>query len=81
MKIRLAAKADANCWFRLRLALWPDEDAQLLQDDVRAFFDGTIPATMMATVFLAEAGDGAIAGMLELSLRPYADGCEPSPVP
>jgi aminoglycoside 6'-N-acetyltransferase I len=29
---------------------------------------------------LAE-NDGAIVGMLELSLRPYADGCESSPVP
>ncbi len=31
-------------------------------------------------VFVAEE-DGKIVGMLELSLRPYADGCDSSPVP
>jgi aminoglycoside 6'-N-acetyltransferase I len=81
MKIRLAIPADAEAWLALRVALWPDEDARRLHDDVRAFFDGVIPTTMMAAVFLAEADHGTIAGVLELSLRPYADGCESSPVP
>ena len=81
MKIRPATKEDAAAWSALRVALWPDEDAQLLRADVRAFFNGEIPPPVLAAVFLAEAEDGAITGMLELSLRPYADGCESSPVP
>lgn len=81
MKIGLATNAHANAWFALRTALWPDEDAALLHADVAAYFDGTLPQTMLAAVLLAEAPDGAIIGMLELSLRPYADGCESSPVP
>ena len=36
---------------------------------------------MMSAAFLAENDAGTLVGMLELSLRPYADGCDSSPVP
>lgn len=81
MNVRLATKADADSWSALRAALWPEEDSQRLRADVQGFFGGEIPETMLVAVFLAEADDGTLAGMLELSLRPYADGCESSPVP
>lgn len=81
MKIRPATNTDANAWSALPAGLWPEEDTAHLRDDVEAYFDGVVPVAMMAAVFLAEAETGAIVGMLELSLRPYADGCEISPVP
>lgn len=65
----------------MRHALWPDADAGVLADEALAFLSGETSPAMLAAVFVAEASDGALLGMIELSLRPYADGCESSPVP
>jgi aminoglycoside 6'-N-acetyltransferase I len=65
----------------MRVALWPEADAAELRDDVAAFFEGAVQPALLHKVFLAEAPGGAPVGMLELSLRPYADGCDSSPVP
>ena len=81
MKIKLATQADAGGWSVLRAALWPETDARQLRVEVDAFFLSEIPQAMLAAVFLAENDSGTLVGMLELSLRPYADGCESSPVP
>lgn len=81
MKIRLATRTDAAAWSALRAALWRDADAAQLRAEADAFFLGEIPPAMMAAVVLAENERGTLIGMLELSLRPYADGCESSPVP
>ncbi len=81
MKIRLATNADADAWAALRHALWPEEDAAELAAEAHAQLAGAASQPILAAVFLAEAGNGAILGMLELSLRGYADGCESSPVP
>jgi aminoglycoside 6'-N-acetyltransferase I len=81
MKIRLATNADAAAWAVLRHALWPDADAGVLADETLAFLSGETPPAMLAAVLVAAASDGALLGMIELSLRPYADGCESSPVP
>ena len=81
MRIRLATNADASAWLALRIALWPDEDAARMRADVLAFFSNEVPSTMLAAVFVAENDVGTPVGMLELSLRPYADGCDSSPVP
>ena len=55
----------------MRLALWPDcsdadIDPWLARDD--------------AATFLAERGDGTLCGFVEVGSRPYAEGCESSPV-
>lgn len=81
MHIRPATRQDAAAWSALRAALWPEADAAELRTEVDAFFLGEIPPTLIAAVFLAESDNGTLIGMLELSLRPYADGCESSPVP
>lgn len=81
MKIRLATRTDVGAWSALRAALWPEADAADLRSEVDAFFLGEVPPTLMAAAFLAENENGTLVGMLELSLRPYADGCESSPVP
>ena len=76
----MATNADAGAWLALRVALWPDEDAEQMRAEVHRFFSNEIPLAMLAAVFVAE-NDGTLTGMLELSLRPYADGCDSSPVP
>ena len=81
MKVRAARPADSAAWATLRHALWPDADAAVLADEALAFLAGGVAPMGLAAVFVAEASDGALLGMIELSLRPYADGCDSSPVP
>ena len=80
-KARLATDADTEAWLAMRAALWPDADVDDLRFEVAAFFAASSDAAMLHRVFVAQAEDGTLAGMLELSLRSYADGCTSSPVP
>jgi len=80
MNIRRATKADADAWLAMRVALWPDAEPDALRGEVTAFFAARSEPLMPHQVFVAET-DGKLAGMLELSLRPYVDGCDSSPVP
>ncbi len=64
----------------MRAALWPDADVDALWLEVGRYFVARGEPLLPHCVFVAE-NDGAIVGMLELSLRPYADGCDSSPVP
>ena len=70
-RIRRAGESDRGGYQRMRLALWPDcsdadIDPWLARDD--------------AATFLAERGDGTLCGFVEVGSRPYAEGCESSPV-
>jgi aminoglycoside 6'-N-acetyltransferase I len=78
MRVRHAAREDAAVWSAMRKALWPGADADELRAEAAAFFDGRDPL-LNAVWFCEDAG--LPVGMLELSLRPYADGCSSSPVP
>jgi aminoglycoside 6'-N-acetyltransferase I len=80
MKVRPATKADAEAWLAMRAALWPDADVDELRLEVGRYFVAHGEPLLPHCVFVAEA-DGKIVGMLELSLRPYVDGCDSSPVP
>jgi aminoglycoside 6'-N-acetyltransferase I len=80
MNVRAATKADAEAWLAMRAALWPDADVEDLRLEVGRYFAARAEPLLPHQVFVAER-DGQIIGMLELSLRPYADGCESSPVP
>jgi aminoglycoside 6'-N-acetyltransferase I len=64
----------------MRAALWPDANVDELRPEVTRYFAAHGEPFLPHCVFVAEA-DGNIVGMLELSLRPYADGCDSSPVP
>src|SRR5262245_58189321 len=79
MRIRLATIEDADAWLAMRAALWPEAGVEDLRPEVAAFFGGRMEPAMLHRVFVAEANNGAL--VLELSLRPYADGCHGSPVP
>jgi len=60
----------------MRHALWPDESSSH-EGETGVYIEthAEIPI-----VFVAEA-DGHLVGFLELGRRPYAEGCESSPVP
>jgi len=80
LNIRLATKADAEAWLAMRAALWPDATVDELRLEVERYFVAHGEPLLPHCVFIAE-DHGNIVGMLELSLRPYVDGCDGSPVP
>jgi aminoglycoside 6'-N-acetyltransferase I len=78
MQVRRATPDDIGAWSAMRHALWPDAEAQTLRAEAEAYFRGE---GLLRAVFVAGDPEGGLLGMLELSLRPYADGCISSPVP
>lgn len=80
MNIRQATSADRAEWLRMREALWPSEPGDRGDEherEIDAFFAGADPT--LAT-FVAVRQDGRLGGFLEAGTRPYADGCDTSPV-
>jgi aminoglycoside 6'-N-acetyltransferase I len=80
VRVRAITKADAETWLAMRLALWPDAKEDELRLEVGRYFVAHGEPLLPHCVFVVEE-HGKIVGMLELSLRPYADGCGSSPVP
>lgn len=78
MRIRPVERTDLDAWAAMRASLWPDEDGAALRADCDDYFAGE---GWRETVLIAADADGAAVGMIELSLRDYAEGCETSPVP
>jgi aminoglycoside 6'-N-acetyltransferase I len=76
MKIRpRQPSADAE-WLRMRCALWPESDAPAHQRDMAAWL-----ARPDSIVLVAERPDRrGLAGFAEIGARPFADGCDTSPV-
>ena len=71
MKVRRYEPRDRREYQRMREALWPDcedsdNDTWLARDD--------------ATTFVALRDDGSYCGFVEVGSRPYAEGCDTSPV-
>lgn len=78
MKVRPLEARDRQAWAAMRAELWPEEDSDKLAHDTLVHFSG---APLAEAVLVAEDKDGELCGMLELSLRAYAEGCETTPVP
>jgi aminoglycoside 6'-N-acetyltransferase I len=79
--IRPADAKDSAAWARLRHALWPEDSERAHRQEIERYFAGA--AREPLAVFLAEvAGENGaeVAGLIELSLRAYAEGCDSSPV-
>ncbi|MGH7678168.1 MAG: GNAT family N-acetyltransferase [Gemmatimonadaceae bacterium] len=71
MKVRRYEPANRREYQRMREALWPDcSDA-----DNDVWF-----ARTDATTFVALRDDGTCCGFVEVGARPYAEGCDSSPV-
>ena len=75
MRIRVYRDADCSDWLRLSLALFPEYSAEELAEGMREH-----RARSDAEVFVAERENASVAGFVEVGARPYADGCETSPV-
>lgn len=78
MRTRLLEPHDRQIWAQMRAALWPDEDPDRLGHETLLHFSG---APLADAIFVCEDVKGEVCGFLELKLRPYAEGCESSPVP
>src|SRR5205814_2922363 len=75
MNVRPYRDSDWDAYLRMSVALFPEHSPETLAPGMREFLtrgDGA--------VFVAERADGSVAGFVEVGTRPYADGCETSPV-
>ena len=75
MKIRAYRDSDWSEWLRMSVALFPEYTSDDLASGMREFrtrADGE--------VFVVEREDGSLAGFVEAGSRPYAEGCDTSPV-
>lgn len=79
MKIRAAEPRDVDQWLDLRCALWPDGSAGEHRAEIDAYFAGRFPRGPWVALLAVDHAGRAI-GMAEVSLRPYAEGCESTPV-
>src|SRR4029453_8419295 len=71
--IRPATRADSAAWERMRQALWPSEPGKHAHEIARYFDLGGTP--QLLEVLLAYGEKDEAEGMVELSIRPYAEGC------
>lgn len=75
MRVRAYTDADWAEWLRMNVALFPEYLVDELAKGMKEF-----RARLDAGVFLIEREDGSVAGFVEAGSRPYADGCDTSPV-
>ena len=75
MRVRPYNDADWAEWLRMSVALFPDYSGDDLAKGMREF-----RTRHDAEVFVVERDDGSAAGFVEAGSRPYADGCDTSPV-
>jgi len=78
MHIRPVTRGDRDEWLRMRLTLYPDSTP----DEVDEWLDNADQGTLRVgvAVFVADRGDGRLAGFAEIGLRSYAEGCLSTPV-
>jgi aminoglycoside 6'-N-acetyltransferase I len=72
MTIRPAQKADTVSWLRMREALWPSAPGEHARK-IDSYFAGQLREPL--EVLLASEEAGQMVGFIELSIRPYAEGC------
>lgn len=73
--VRRVTSSDQQEWLRMRRLLWPEAPEEDLSREMPSML--TDPRT---PVFVAEREKGGLGGFLEAGTRPYADGCDTSPV-
>jgi aminoglycoside 6'-N-acetyltransferase I len=72
---------DAATWVMLRHRLWPHADPAELLAETQAFFPGTTTPLIAAVFFAEDSREQKVLGFIELSIRPFADGCDSRPIP
>ena len=73
MQVRRATTDDSAVWLKMRQALWP-EGASDHPFEIASYFAGRL--RMPLEVLLAFDDAGLPVGFVELSIRPYAEGCD-----
>jgi aminoglycoside 6'-N-acetyltransferase I len=73
--IRRVTPADHPEWLRMRKLLWPTADPAGMAAELDSIMNDP-----MTPVFVAERQGGGLCGLLEAGTRPYADGCDTTPV-
>jgi aminoglycoside 6'-N-acetyltransferase I len=76
MEIRVRVPEDDPEWLRMRLALWPHEAPAAHQAGMRDWIARADTVVLVAP----RPGATALGGFAEVGTRPYADGCESTPV-
>lgn len=71
--VRTVRPEDAAAWLRMRSALWPD-GAHEHEVEIGQYFSGAFPRWPWTTLLAEDEGGRAI-GMIEVSIRTYAEGC------
>lgn len=74
VKIEAVSSSSSEDWYRLRCALWPEHGEGEHRREIEEFIAGR--ATEPAAVLLARSKEGNLVGLIELSIRAYAEGCE-----
>lgn len=71
--VRPVTQHDAAVWLEMRRALWPESGGDYHAPEIQRFLAGEL--NMPLAVLLAEDENGHVLGFVELSIRPYAEGC------
>ncbi|HYI13118.1 MAG TPA: GNAT family N-acetyltransferase [Thermoanaerobaculia bacterium] len=76
--IRLARPSDRETLAAMRATLWPDGDVAEHARELDALLGGTGATVYPYTILVAETPEGDLAGFADVTLRSYAEGCDPS---
>ncbi len=79
MEIRAVKHDDRDEWVRMRMRLYPDLDPHEIDGWFEAAEQGGTHLVGVA-VFVADRGNGSLAGFIEIGSRNYAEGCQTTPV-
>lgn len=72
--VRCITVEDQDEWFKMRKGIWPEAPDGYLSFDMDDILASSEDAVFMAFV------DGVPAGLIEVRIREYGEGCETSPV-
>lgn len=70
-----ARPEDLQTWLEMRVTLWPEDTETDHRNEIEQYFAGEFPRWPW-TVLLAKNPNGDTVGFAEVSVRPYAVGCE-----
>lgn len=78
MKIRKAVSSDLDRLAAMRAALWPEDTAEEHAKEVATILSGAWPGVYPFAILVAETDAGEAIGFADVTLRSYADGCDPA---
>jgi aminoglycoside 6'-N-acetyltransferase I len=82
ISVRLAEAPDIPNLARMRQALWPESSAEEHAQELALILSGKFLSVMPLVIFIVEevasTSERVLVGFLEVGLRSYAEGCDPS---